>query len=175
MVTRLFMLFSYPWIQCAAALRGSTEAAGNDDVAEHFEREHAHGDQHFGDAREIVPAVVDAEAGVVADQEAIDAQQHAAKHDRHAGQEQAGRIAPGAGADQQVRQHEAGGFQPEEEGFQRRLQGVAQRITDDQIAETDDQEDAQHAQHDLGQRLQQVHLDLHAVGRRGDAGLEEPP
>src|SRR6185369_6383093 len=41
------------------------EAAGDDDVAEDLDGEHADGDQHFGDRREVVPA----RTGVVADQE----------------------------------------------------------------------------------------------------------
>ena len=50
---------------------------------------------------------------------------------------------------------------------------MAERTADDQVADPHDQEDGQHAEHDPGHRLQQVHFDLAPVGRGGDAGFEE--
>src|SRR5574343_625475 len=91
MVTRLLMVILLMHSVRGNRARQHREATGNEDVAEDFDGKHADRDQHLGDAREIVPA----RAGVVADQETIDAEQDAAAHDGDPGQEEPGRIFPG--------------------------------------------------------------------------------
>ena len=51
--------------------RQDREAAGNDDVTENLDGEHADGDHQLGHRREVTPAGIDADTGVVADQEGV--------------------------------------------------------------------------------------------------------
>ena len=66
--------------------RQNREAAGNDDVAENLDREHADGDHQTRAPTRVGPAGIGVDAGVVAVQERR--MKDATEHDRGAGHEQ---------------------------------------------------------------------------------------
>jgi hypothetical protein len=85
-----------------------------------------------------------------------------------------GRIAPRIGtADEQRTAQEAEHLDPEEERRKLGLESQRQGAAHYQVAETDGHEHGEHAEHDLGHRLQQMQLDLPTVSRRSHAGLEQ--